>query len=86
MGQPYLNTRAVADRIGLADSAVRRIPPEQLPYLAVGRRGVRRFRRIDVEDYVSSRRAEDRAAAERLVAACRPYRRMLTGASDPHAR
>lgn len=51
-----LRIKEVADILGLHPSTVKRIPPSELPYYRVTKRGDRRYRKEDVLAYLASRR------------------------------
>lgn len=72
----FLRTEDVAQRIGLAPSSVRRIPAEELPFIAVCRRGTRRYREVEVLDYVHRHHAETSGDVDRLRVARGPYRKV----------
>lgn len=55
-GERPLTASQVGDLLGLALSAVKRIPAEELPFFRVGSRGDRRYDRIDVARYMAARR------------------------------
>jgi hypothetical protein len=56
----YLKVAAAAAMIGLSVSAVKRIPPIDLPYTRVAKRGDRRYRHSDVIAYLEARRVDGR--------------------------
>jgi len=51
----WLSVAQTADHIGLHANTLKRISPEQLPYMRVTPRGDRRYRIEDVEGYIESR-------------------------------
>lgn len=55
-GERPLDAVQVANLLGMAASAVKRIPPADLPYFRVGTRGDRRYDREDVARYIAARR------------------------------
>lgn len=55
-GERPLTAAQVGELLGLALSAVKRIPAEQLPFFRVGSRGDRRYDRVDVAAYMAARR------------------------------
>lgn len=52
---PALHAYEVADLLGVHVNTVKRIPPAQLPYFRVGRRGDRRYLAEDVLAYITGR-------------------------------
>ena len=53
-----LPVAGVAAALGLSVSATKRIPPEELPYLRVARRGDRRYTTDAVRAYLEARRVD----------------------------
>lgn len=56
----YLKVAEAAAMMGLSVSGVKRIPPEELPYTRVARRGDRRYHVDDVRRYLAARRVDGR--------------------------
>lgn len=56
--KPYLKVAEAAAAMGLSVSAVKRIPPADLPYTRVASRGDRRYRPEDVRAYLEARRVD----------------------------
>jgi len=54
----YLKVAEAARIIGLSVSAVKRIPPADLPYIRVASRGDRRYAPADVRAYLEARRVD----------------------------
>lgn len=48
----WMSAVEVSNFLDISPNTVRRMPPEQLPYLRLGKRGDRRYRLVDVEAYV----------------------------------
>jgi hypothetical protein len=51
----WLSVEDSAEMIGVHPHTVKRIPPEQLPYMRIGSRGDRRYRITDVKAYIEAR-------------------------------
>ena len=51
----WLSLRDVADMFGVHRNTIKRTPPSLLPYLRIGARGDRRYRRADVEAMIERR-------------------------------
>jgi hypothetical protein len=51
----WLSALAVARYFGLHVNTIKRLPPADLPYLRIGQRGDRLYRRSDVETYIERR-------------------------------
>ena len=51
----WLSLRDVADMFGVHRNTIKRTPPSLLPYLRIGSRGDRRYRRSDVEAMIERR-------------------------------
>ena len=51
----WLHLRDVAEMFDVHPNTIRRIPPSTLPYLVVGERGDRRYRRSDIEAMIEQR-------------------------------
>jgi len=51
----WLSLRDVADMFAVHPNTVKRFPPALLPYLRIGARGDRRYRRSDVEAMIERR-------------------------------
>jgi predicted DNA-binding transcriptional regulator AlpA len=55
MSDEWLSLRDVAEMFGVHRNTVKRTPPAVLPYLRIGARGDRRYRRSDVEAMIERR-------------------------------
>jgi hypothetical protein len=56
MNRPWwLSAEETAAMLGVHMNTVKRIPPEQLPYMRIGSRGDRRYRITDIETYIEMR-------------------------------
>jgi hypothetical protein len=55
MSDEWLSLREVADMFGVHVNTIKRTPPSTLPFLRIGERGDRRYRRTDVEDMIERR-------------------------------
>ncbi len=75
MAEHWVRTSEVARELGVAPSTVRQIPPEQLPYIAVGRRGTRRYARADVFELLDARYVDSELLARKLTVPRGPYRK-----------
>lgn len=51
----WLSAEETAAMLGVHMNTVKRVPPEQLPYMRIGRRGDRRYRITDIETYIEMR-------------------------------
>lgn len=54
-GARIYSVREVANLMGMHISTIKRIPASELPYLAFGSRGDRRYRHVDVMEYIERR-------------------------------
>jgi len=60
LADPFLDLEGVARRLGVSIRRARSIPPEELPYLQLERRGHRRYRLEDLERYLERRTVRGR--------------------------
>lgn len=49
------NAREAAHLMGIHINTLKRIPPDKLPYFGFGSRGDRRYRHVDVMEYIERR-------------------------------
>jgi len=55
MAQQWFSATQAADYLGVHTNTLKRISPEQLPYMRVTSRGDRRYRIEDIEGYIDSK-------------------------------
>jgi excisionase family DNA binding protein len=62
----WLTPTEVAERLGVHQNTVKRIPPEDLPYFRFGTRGDRRYDPADIDEYIRGRKVTRKVAVDQL--------------------